>query len=64
MKSEIDNLIFIIFTMEKEKKIKKTISKNSLSKSELKKYILKKIDKLSWEMGEKKYNYRENLHDR
>ncbi|MFZ1290390.1 MAG: hypothetical protein WAR79_09875 [Melioribacteraceae bacterium] len=48
--------------MEKEKKIKKSKSNNSLSKKELRSYIINKLDKLSWEMGEKKYSYRENLH--
>ncbi len=49
--------------MEKANKIKKR-KKTYISKKKLSDYISAEVDKLSWKMGEKKFNYRERLHDR
>lgn len=50
--------------MDKTKTRNKTVKKSEKQKPELKKYFLKKIDSLSWEMGEKKYSGRQELYDR
>ncbi|MCB0744524.1 MAG: hypothetical protein KDC67_11515 [Ignavibacteriae bacterium] len=46
----------------KEKKKKTKISK--ISKKNIHEYIDKKLDELSWHMGEKKITQREELYDR
>ncbi|GBD91147.1 hypothetical protein BMS3Abin04_01872 [bacterium BMS3Abin04] len=52
--------------MQKEKRIKnqnKKVKKSSREKN-VEIYVSKMLDKLSWEMGEKKYKYREDLYVR
>lgn len=46
----------------KEKKKKDKVSK--ISKKNIHDYIDKKLDELSWDMGERKFSKREELHDR
>jgi hypothetical protein len=48
--------------MEKTKRKKLVTSK--ISKGKKKEYIAQKLEKLSWEMGEKKITYRQEIYDR
>ncbi len=50
--------------MNKSKSKDKTVKKNLEKKDELKKYALRKIESLSWEMGKKYYSTREEIYDR
>ncbi len=46
-------------------KIKKALTKKQRKKKQdIKNYMLKRVDSLSWEMGEKRYSYRQELYDR
>ncbi len=53
--------------MEKSKDLKVKKRKTNVSKISIKNihdYIDKKLDKLSWDMGERKFSKREELYDR
>ena len=50
--------------MNKIKIRNRNIKKQDKKKTDIRKYVLKKIDSLSWEMGERKYSLRKVLYDR
>lgn len=50
--------------MNKTKQKSSRAKKDAQKVTDIKKYALKKIDDLSWQMGKKKYSSREELYDR
>lgn len=50
--------------MEKAKKKNNSNKKRNSKVKDFKKYALKKIDDLSWQMGKKNYSSRAELYDR
>jgi hypothetical protein len=50
--------------MNKSKTKSRMTKKRLEKKDDLKKYALKKIESLSWQMGKKNYSSREEIYDR
>ena len=50
--------------MNKSKSKNKTVKKQLEKKNEIKKYAIRKIESLSWQMGRKNYSSRDEIYDR